>query len=89
MCIVQLGLNSGPVLLCTEYIFGQGVNAQKFLAYNFPTLEENLTAYGREEPPEYKLEKVTYPVHVFFFKSSSILIRPLFSGDLSCSPLLR
>ena len=50
-------------------IFGQGVNAQKFLAYNFPTPEENLVAYGREEPPEYKLEKVSYPVLVFFFKS--------------------
>ena len=76
-------------MLCSEYIFGQGVNAQKFLAYNFPTPEENLAAYGREEPPEYKLEKVTYPVLVFFFKSSSILIRPLLSGDLSRSPLLR
>ena len=69
-------------------IFGQGVNAQKFLAYNFPTPEENLAAYGREEPTEYKLEKVTYPVLVFFSKSSSNLIRQLLSGDLSCSPLL-
>ena len=46
--------------------FGQGVNTQVFRAYDFPTPEENLAVYGREEPPEYKLEEVTCPVLLFW-----------------------
>ena len=46
--------------------FGQGVNTQEFRAYRFPTPEENRAVYGREEPPEYKLEKVTCPVLLFW-----------------------
>jgi len=46
--------------------FGQGVNTQEFRAYKFPTPEENRAAYGREEPPEYKLEEVTCPVLLYW-----------------------
>ena len=46
--------------------FGQGVNTQEFRAYRFPTPEENRAVYGREEPPEYKLEEVTCPVLLFW-----------------------
>jgi len=46
--------------------FGQGVNTQVFRAYDFPTPEENVAVYGREEPPEYKLEEVTCPVLLFW-----------------------
>ena len=46
--------------------FGQGVNTQEFRAYDFPTPEENVAVYGREEPPEYKLEEVTCPVLLFW-----------------------
>ena len=46
--------------------FGQAVNTQEFCAYNFPTPEENLAAYGSEEPPKYKLEEVTCPVLLFW-----------------------
>ena len=42
------------------------MNTQEFRAYNFPTPEENLAVYGRQDPPEYKLEEVTCPVLLFW-----------------------
>ena len=42
------------------------MNTQEFRAYRFPTPEENRAAYGREEPPEYKLEEVTCPVLLYW-----------------------
>ena len=52
--------------ILSEYLGEYSVNTQVFRAYDFPTPEENVAMYGREEPPEYKLEEVTCPVLLFW-----------------------
>ena len=44
--------------------YGKNVRSGKFSKFDFGPAE-NLEVYGQEEPPEYKLEKVTVPVATY------------------------
>ena len=45
--------------------YAKNIRSGKFSKFDFGP-RENLAVYGREEPPEYKLEKVTVPVTTYW-----------------------